>query len=101
MSATRGLSISLSKLNHKQTKSKRILVLLKNQLNSSSVSIISTITLIRSGLDISNLLSTSQKPRCECTRAFLLTARQQLAVGNDGDKKPVAPARAGARLLTY
>lgn len=61
MSDTRGLSISLSKLNHEQTKSKRFFAILKNQLNSSRVSIISTISLIRSGLDISNLLSANLK----------------------------------------
>jgi hypothetical protein len=43
--------------------------------------------LIKTRLDISNFLSTSQKPWCECTRAFLLTARAELAQARDGNKK--------------
>jgi len=92
MSDPSGLSISLSKLNHKQTISKRFFTILKNQLNSSRVSIISTISLIRSRLDISNLLSTKKSQADSSARLFCFQHDDSLLVGVMETKKPLPRA---------
>jgi hypothetical protein len=53
-------------------------------------------SLIKLRLDISSLSATSQKPWCECTRAFLLMARAELAQGSDKNKKTQQTPKADA-----
>jgi hypothetical protein len=64
-------------------------------------SITSATSLTNSRLDISNLLSTKKKPCCESKRAFLFSARAELAQARNKNEKTRYTPKADAGILTW